>query len=97
MPQHKLLTLKRNTDFNVDKRLSVTRCKFGGVPRSDPSPVTDCTYPVFQACATSTTRRRQRGSSAAAARRTGMKCIKIGLPGKLILSKRKGLREVIFS
>ena len=27
----------------------------------------------------------------------GMNCIKIGLPGKLILSKRKGLREVIFS
>ena len=23
-------------------------------------------------------------------------CIKIGLPGKLILSKRKGLREVLF-
>ena len=31
-------------------------------------------------------------------RRTpGTKCIKIGLPGKLILSKRKGLREIIFS
>ena len=29
--------------------------------------------------------------------RTGMNCIKIGLPGKLILRKRKGLREVIFS
>ena len=27
---------------------------------------------------------------------TGMNCIKIGLPGKLILSKRKGLREVLF-
>ena len=27
----------------------------------------------------------------------GTNCIKIGLPGKLILSKRKGLREVIFS
>ena len=27
----------------------------------------------------------------------GGNCIKIGLPGKLILSKRKGLREVIFS
>ena len=27
----------------------------------------------------------------------GGKCIRIGLPGKLILSKRKGLREVIFS
>ena len=27
----------------------------------------------------------------------GMNCIKIGLPGKLILSKRKGLREVLFS
>ena len=27
----------------------------------------------------------------------GMSCIKIGLPGKEILSKRKGLREVIFS
>ena len=29
--------------------------------------------------------------------RPGGNCIKIGLPGKLILSKRKGLREVIFS
>ena len=27
----------------------------------------------------------------------GMNCIKIGLPGKLIFSKRKGLREVLFS
>ena len=27
----------------------------------------------------------------------GTNCIKIGLPGKLILSKIKGLREVIFS
>ena len=27
----------------------------------------------------------------------GMNCIKIGLPRKLILSKRKGLREVIFT
>ena len=26
----------------------------------------------------------------------GGNCIKIGLPGKLILSKRKGLREVLF-
>ena len=29
--------------------------------------------------------------------RPGMNCIKIGLPGKLILSKRKGLWEVLFS
>ena len=29
--------------------------------------------------------------------RPGGNCIKIGLPGKLILSKRKGLREVLFS
>ena len=29
--------------------------------------------------------------------RSGTNCIKIGLPGKLILSKRKGLWEVIFS
>ena len=28
---------------------------------------------------------------------TGTNCIKIGLPGKLILSKRKGLWEVLFS
>ena len=27
----------------------------------------------------------------------GMNCIKTGLPGKLTLSKRKGLREVLFS
>ena len=27
----------------------------------------------------------------------GSNCIKIGLPGKLILSKRKGFREVLFS
>ena len=27
----------------------------------------------------------------------GMNCIKIGLPGKLILSKRKALCEVLFS
>ena len=27
----------------------------------------------------------------------GTNCIKIGLPGKLILSKRKGLMEVLFS
>ena len=27
----------------------------------------------------------------------GMNCIKIGLPGKLILSKGKGLWEIIFS
>ena len=27
----------------------------------------------------------------------GTNCIKIGLPGKLIFSKRKGLREVLFS
>ena len=26
---------------------------------------------------------------------TGINCIKIGLPGKLILSERKGLREVL--
>ena len=30
-------------------------------------------------------------------RRPGTNCIKIDLPGKLILSKRKGLREVSFS
>ena len=28
---------------------------------------------------------------------SGTNCIKIGLPGKQILSKRKGLREVLFS
>ena len=28
---------------------------------------------------------------------SGTNCLKIGLPGKLILSKRKGLREVLFS
>ena len=28
---------------------------------------------------------------------TGMKCIKIGLPGNLILSKRKGFREILFA
>ena len=28
---------------------------------------------------------------------TGMNCIRIGLPGKPILSKRKGLLEVLFS
>ena len=28
-------------------------------------------------------------------RQAGTNCIRIGLPGKLILSKRKGLREVI--
>ena len=28
---------------------------------------------------------------------SGGNCIEIGLPGKLILSKRKGLREVLFS
>ena len=27
----------------------------------------------------------------------GTNCIRMGLPGKLILSKRKGLREVLFS
>ena len=32
-----------------------------------------------------------------AARGAGTNCIKIGLPGKLILSKRKGLWEVLFS
>ena len=26
----------------------------------------------------------------------GMNCIKLGLPGKLMLSKRKGLQEVLF-
>ena len=26
----------------------------------------------------------------------GMNCVKTGLPGKLILSKRKGLQEIIF-
>ena len=31
------------------------------------------------------------------AMKSGMNCTKIGLPGKLILSKRKGLREVLFS
>ena len=31
------------------------------------------------------------------AAKPGMNCIKIGLPGKLILSKRKRLREVPFS
>ena len=30
-------------------------------------------------------------------RGSGGNCIKIGLPGKLILSKRKDLREVLFS
>ena len=30
-------------------------------------------------------------------KRAGMNCIKKGLPGKLILSKRKGLWEVLFS
>ena len=29
--------------------------------------------------------------------RSGTNCIKIGLPGKVILRKRKGLREVLFS
>ena len=28
---------------------------------------------------------------------SGMNCIKMGLPGKLILTKRKGLLEVLFS
>ena len=34
---------------------------------------------------------------AAAAEGPGTNCIEIGLPGKLILSKRKGLWEVLFS
>ena len=46
-------------------------------------------------------RERPRGRHEAGAgwlpRQAGMNCIKIGLPGKLILRKRKGLREVIFS
>ena len=29
--------------------------------------------------------------------RQGMNCIKIGFPGKMILSKRKGIWEVLFS
>ena len=37
----------------------------------------------------------RRGHFAAAA--AGGNCIKIGLPGKLIFSKSKGLREVLFS
>ena len=39
------------------------------------------------------------GSAAArgSAQSPGGNCMKIGLPGKLILSKRKGLREVLFS
>ena len=41
---------------------------------------------------------RQRARPPAARLHTpGMNCIKIGLPGKVILSKRKGLREVLFS
>ena len=32
-----------------------------------------------------------------APRAQGTNCIKIGLPGKLVLSKRKGLQEVLFS
>ena len=35
--------------------------------------------------------------SGEAAEGSGMNCIKIGLPGKMILSERKGLREVLFS
>ena len=35
--------------------------------------------------------------AAAAPTAAGGNCIKIGLPGKLILSERKGLREVLFS
>ena len=37
------------------------------------------------------------GVAAARLATAGGNCIKIGLPGKLILSKRKGLREVLFS
>ena len=37
------------------------------------------------------------GGKASPKKKTGTNCIKIGLPGKLILSKRKGLREVLFS
>ena len=32
-----------------------------------------------------------------AEKESGTNCIEIALPGKLILSKRKGLREVLFS
>ena len=46
-------------------------------------------------CSTPTTR-AETTTTPTAARTTGMNCIKIGLPGKLILSKRKGLLEVIF-
>ena len=38
-----------------------------------------------------------RSASKKEAARPGMNCIKIGLPGKLILSKRKGILEVLFS
>ena len=39
----------------------------------------------------------QEGAAGDGGGRAGTNCIKIGLPGKLILSKRKGLREVLFS
>ena len=37
------------------------------------------------------------GEGGGAAERRGTNCIKIGLPGKLNLSKSKGLQEVLFS
>ena len=37
------------------------------------------------------------GGGGGSVKQAGTNCIKTGLPGKLILSKRKGLREVLFS
>ena len=40
---------------------------------------------------------KELASAVEKSRRAGTNCIKIGLPGKLILSKRKGLWELLFS
>ena len=42
-------------------------------------------------------RPRHRGRASRRRRVPGTNCIEIGLPGKLILSKSKGLQEVLFS
>ena len=65
------------------------------VPRPDGPPCTDSRDAVQRVGHPAALRLREHVP--AGQQRPGTNCIKIGLPGKLILSKRKGLLEVIFS
>ena len=90
---------------NIDKESILNRFRFpdfwGSTQRYiSPCLINEASRVIRQSISsegTDMTQKHDDTSDAGWMKRPGTNCIKIGLPGKLILSKRKGLWEVLFS